>query len=143
MNVKPGCTFPLGCSRDPAIALVNGVASSARHLQASGLVVVGSFFVIHYLFASVTAHATALLPVFLTVAVALPGLSPKAWALVLAYTFGIMGILTPYATGPSPIYFGSGDIKGRDFWVLGAILGAAFLAALILVGVPWLRLLGV
>jgi L-tartrate/succinate antiporter len=106
-------------------------------------VVVGSFFVVHYLFASVTAHTTALLPVFLTVAVALPGLSPKAWALVLAYTFGIMGILTPYATGPSPIYFGSGYIKGRDFWVFGAILGAAFLAALILIGVPWLRLLGV
>jgi L-tartrate/succinate antiporter len=106
-------------------------------------VVVGSFFVVHYLFASVTAHTTALLPVFLTVAVALPGLSSKAWALVLAYTFGIMGILTPYATGPSPIYFGSGYIKGRDFWVLGAILGAAFLAALIVIGVPWLRLLGV
>src|SRR4029453_6909113 len=96
-------------------------------------VVVGSFFVVHYLFASVTAHTTALLPVFLTVAVALPGMSSKAWALVLAYTFGIMGILTPLATGPSPIYFGSGYIKGRDFWVLGAILGAAFLAALIVI----------
>jgi L-tartrate/succinate antiporter len=106
-------------------------------------VVMGSFFVLHYLFASVTAHTTALLPVFLTVAVGLPGLSPKAWALMLAYTFGIMGVLTPYATGPSPIYFGSGYIAGRDFWRLGAILGAAFLAALILIGVPWLRLLGV
>jgi L-tartrate/succinate antiporter len=106
-------------------------------------VVVGTFFVLHYLFASVTAHTTALLPVFLTVAGALPGLSPKAWALVLAYTFGIMGILTPYATGPSPIYFGSGYIKGKDFWVLGAILGVAFLAALIGIGVPWLRLLGI
>jgi L-tartrate/succinate antiporter len=106
-------------------------------------VVVGIFFALHYLFASVTAHTTALLPVFLTVALGLPGLSPKAWALVLAYTFGIMGILTPYATGPSPIYFGSGYIRDRDFWKLGAILGAAFLAALLVVGVPWLRLLGV
>jgi L-tartrate/succinate antiporter len=54
-----------------------------------------------------------------------------------------MGILTPYAAGPSPIYFGSGYIKSRDFWVFGAILGAAYLATLILIGVPWLRLLGV
>jgi L-tartrate/succinate antiporter len=106
------------------------------------VMVLGTFFILHYLFASITAHTTALLPLFLTVAITVPGLSPKAWALLLAYTFGIMGILTPYATGPSPIYFGSGYIKGRDFWVYGAILGAVFFAALVLVGVPWLRLLG-
>jgi hypothetical protein len=40
--------------------------------------------------ASITAHTTAL---------TVPGLSPEAWALGLAYTFGIMGILGPYATG--------------------------------------------
>lgn len=102
----------------------------------------GAFFVLHYLFASITAHVTALLPVFITVAVTIPGLSPKGWALVLGYMLGIMGILTPYATGPSPIYYGSGYIRGSAFWIYGAVLGGVFFAASVLLGVPWLRFLG-
>lgn len=98
------------------------------------VLVVGSFFALHYLFASLTAHTTALLPVFLTIAT--PGLSPKAWGLALGYTLGIMGILTPYATGPSPIYFGSGYISGKAFWGYGALLGLVFLGTLLALGVP-------
>jgi L-tartrate/succinate antiporter len=105
------------------------------------ILVVGVFFVIHYLFASTTAHATALLPVFLAVAVQVPGLSPTAWGLLLSYTLGFMGILTPYATGHMPIYYGSGYIKGKDFWVYGAILGFIFFLIYILVGVPWILFL--
>jgi di/tricarboxylate transporter len=55
--------------------------------------------------------------------------------LTLAYTLGLMGILTPYATGPSPIYFGSGYVSSPAFWGLGAILGAVFLGALLVIGV--------
>jgi len=102
----------------------------------------GAYFFLHYLFASTTAHATALFPVFLTVALKLPGLSPKGWALMLAYPLGLIGILTPYATGPSPIYYGSGYIKGRDFWVYGAILGAIYFLALMAIGIPWLHFIG-
>ena len=119
----------------------------APHFQglstaATVVLVVGSFFVLHYLFASLTAHTTALLPVFLTIAMVTPGLSPKAWGLALAYTLGIMGILTPYATGPSPIYFGSGYITSRSFWVFGAVLGFVFVGTLLAVGVPWMIWLG-
>jgi L-tartrate/succinate antiporter len=102
------------------------------------VLLVGVFYVLHYAFASITAHTTALLPVFLAVAVKVPGLSPVAWARLLSYTFSIMGILTPYATGPSPIYYGSGYVKGRDFWIYGAILGVLFFMVYILVGVPWM-----
>ncbi len=102
---------------------------------------VGVFFFLHYLFASITAHVTALLPVFLAVAVKVPGLSPTAWGLLLSYTLGIMGIITPYATGPSPIYYGSGYIKGKDFWVYGTILGVIFFLVYVLVGVPWMMFL--
>jgi L-tartrate/succinate antiporter len=49
-----------------------------------------------------------------------------------------MGILTPYATGPAPVYYGSGFIGRREFWKLGLIFGAIFLAALLLIGVPTL-----
>ncbi|MEM2445480.1 MAG: anion permease, partial [Candidatus Bathyarchaeia archaeon] len=51
--------------------------------------------------------------------------------------------LTPYATGPSPIYYGSGYIKGRDFWLYGLILGVIFFAVYIAIGIPWLLFLGI
>jgi Di- and tricarboxylate transporters len=93
---------------------------------------------VHYLFATISGHATALLPLFLVVAVNVPGLSAKGWALALAYTFGMMGILTPYATGPSPVYYGCGYISRTEFWILGFVVGGVFLATYLLIGVPWL-----
>ena len=102
---------------------------------------VAVFFLSHYVFASVTAHATALLPVFLTVGGAVPGMPMKALTLALCLTLGIMGILTPYATGPSPVYYGSGYLPSDDYWRLGAIFGAIYLAAMLLVGIPWILLI--
>jgi len=99
---------------------------------------VGAFFFLHYLFASITAHVSALLQVFLAVAVTIPGISPAAWALLLVYPLGLMGILTPYGTGPSPIYYGSGYIKGKDFWILGLILGLVFLLVYGAISMVWL-----
>ena len=99
------------------------------------------FFVSHYLFASLTAHATAMLPVFLTAAMALPGIPVPLVSLLLSYSLGLMGILTPYATGSAPLYYGSGYISHREFWTLGFGFGALYLATLLGVGLPYLALL--
>jgi L-tartrate/succinate antiporter len=96
------------------------------------------FFLIHYMFASVTAHVTAILPVFLAAGMAVPGLPVPIYALLLCFTLGIMGIITPYATGPSPVYFGSGYVSRKHFWILGTVFGAIFLIALLVIGTPWL-----
>jgi L-tartrate/succinate antiporter len=101
-----------------------------------GLVLV--FFISHYMFASVTAHVTAMLPVMLAAAMAVPGLNLNLVSMVLCSTLGIMGIITPYATGPSPIYYGSGYVKGKEFWVLGLVFGAIYLGVFLLVGLPWI-----
>ncbi len=101
----------------------------------------GAFFLLHYLFASVTAHVSALFQIFLVVAIAIPGISRTGWTLLLCYLLGLMGILTPYGTGPSPIYYGCGYIKGKDFWILGFLLGLLFFAAYILIELPWLAFL--
>jgi len=53
-------------------------------------------------------------------------------------TLGLMGIICPYATGPSPVYYGSGYLPSGDYWRLGAIFGVIFLGVLLLVGTPWL-----
>jgi L-tartrate/succinate antiporter len=105
------------------------------------LLLVAVFYFTHYLFASITAHVTAMLPVMLAVGLGVPGMDMRMFALLLVMTLGIMGILTPYATGPSPVYYGSGYIPAKDYWRLGAIFGVIFFAALLLIGVPWLAML--
>ena len=104
---------------------------------------VGAFFFVHYLFASITAHTATLYSVFLAVAVQTNATSPKAWAMMLAYSLGIMSILTSYASGQNPIYYGSGYIARRHFWLLGFVLGVAFFALYMAIIVPWLGWLGV
>jgi L-tartrate/succinate antiporter len=104
-----------------------------------GLVIV--FYLVHYLFASLTAHATALLPVFLASAMGVPGVSMKTLAFLLCSSLGLMGIITPFATGPSPIYYGSGYVKPKDFWLLGLIFGLIYLVVFLGVGVPWFQML--
>jgi L-tartrate/succinate antiporter len=92
----------------------------------------------HYLFASVTAHVTAMIPVLLAVASTIPGVNMHTLALGMCLQLGIMGILTPYATGPSPVYYGSGYLPAADYWRLGAIFGLIFFAAFLVIGVPWM-----
>ena len=101
------------------------------------------YFFLHYFFASITAHAASMLPVFIGMAVMIPGLSPTAWALLLAYPLGLMGVLTTYTAGHNPIYYGSGYISRQAFWGLGLVLGVFFLVTYLAIVVPWLRYLGV
>jgi len=105
------------------------------------VLVASLFFVVHYMFASLTAHTTALLPVMLTVLVAMPDVPMGLLSLLLCYTLGLMGILTPYATGSAPIYYGSGYVTRREFWTLGLVFGATYLVVLLALGVPYLRVL--
>jgi len=102
------------------------------------IVFVAVFFASHYMFASLTAHATALFPVFLAAGTAIPGMPLRPFALTLCYTLGLMGVLTPYATGPAPIYFGSGYITKHQFWLLGTLFGIIYLSVLLAIGFPYL-----
>jgi L-tartrate/succinate antiporter len=111
---------------------------SGRGIILSMVLLLGAFFLLHYLFASITAHVSALLQVFLAIAVGIAGVPPLTWALMLVYSLGLMGILTPYGTGPSPIYYGCGYINGKDFWVFGLILGLLFFVVYMVIGVLWL-----
>ena len=101
------------------------------------VVLVAVFFFLHYMFASITAHVTALLPVMLTVGATVQGLPMQQYTMLLLLTLGIIGILTPYATGPSPVYYGSGYVPSGKFWQLGAVFGVIYVAALLLIGLPW------
>lgn len=121
----------------------DGVASSMVGFTpfTAMILLVLVFFFTHYLFASITAHVTALLPVMLAVGTTIPGLDMAQFALLLCLTLGIMGMLTPYATGPSPVYYGSGYLPAKDYWILGGIFGFLFIAAFLLVGLPWMAMI--
>jgi len=91
------------------------------------------FFILHYFFASTTAHTTALMPIFLAIAVKL--IAPEQmipFSILLAGSLGLMGIITPYATGPSPMWYGAGYISQGRWWALGAIFGALYLSFIII-----------
>jgi L-tartrate/succinate antiporter len=105
-------------------------------VAAGAVAIVSLFFAIHYLFASLTAHTTAVLPVFLTALSGIAGMPAKPVALTLVYSIGLMGVLTPYATGPAPVWLSAGYLRVRDFWKLGLLMGVLYLGTLLAVGLP-------
>ena len=116
------------------------LAGHGVHVVVAGLV--SFYFFVHYMFGGLTAHTTALLPVVLAAGAAVPGMPVRTLAMLLAFTTGIMGVLTPYATGPAPVFYGCGYITRRAFWSLGLLFGVVFITLLLLVGPLWLARLG-
>ncbi|EXU76902.1 anion permease [Erwinia mallotivora] len=116
-------------------------ATMSRHLegfspQGTVIVLVLVFYFSHYLFASLSAHTATLLPVILALGKSIPGVPVEHLSLLLVLSIGIMGCLTPYATGPGVIIYGCGYVKSKDYWRLGAIFGVIFISILLLVGWP-------
>lgn len=104
----------------------------------AAVLLIALFFAIHYLFASTTAHTTAVLPAFLAAVVAIPGMPVDAVVRTLVYSLSLMGVLTPYATGPAPLWFSAGYISNGEFWKLGALTGALYLLGLLVIELPYL-----
>ena len=103
------------------------------------ILLVSFFFWVHYFFSSITSHAAAVLPVVLAVGTSIPGLSIPTLTLLCVYSLGIMGVISPYATGPAPMYYGSGYIGKSDFWKFGLIFGLIYFGGLLLIVLPWLQ----
>lgn len=106
------------------------------------ILLVSFFFWIHYFFSSITSHTAAVLPVVLAVGSSIPGLSIGTLMLLCVYSLGLMGVISPYATGPAPMYYGSGYIGKGDFWKFGLIFGVIYFAGLLLIVLPWLQAIG-
>nr|WP_302820955.1 anion permease [Fusobacterium ulcerans] len=73
-------------------------------------------------------------------ALAMPEIPLPVFCLMVGAAIGLGSILTPYATGPSPIYYGSGYLPTVDYWRLGAIFGLIFLVLLLATGLIWMPL---
>ena len=98
------------------------------------------YFYAHYVFASITAHVTAMYVPFLIVILA-AGTPSYLAVLSLAYFSNLGASLTHYGTTPAPIYFGAGYTTQRTWWWLGLITSLVTIAVWSLVGFTWWKLL--
>ena len=121
------------------------VESNIEHLgfdwAISVVILVAIYFYVHYFFASTTAHITAMFAAFYAAGLAL-GAPPLSLGLLLAGASSLMMSLTHYATGTSPIIFGSGYVSMEDWWIMGFIMSLVNLSVWGIVGGLWWKVLG-
>ena len=105
------------------------------------LLVASIYFYSHYLFASATAHISALFPVSLSILIA-AGVSPFTAAISLGVLSNVYGCLTQYAIGSGPVMFGAGYVTQGEWWRTGFIMSLIYLAIWFTIGPLWWTLLG-
>jgi len=116
------------------------------HLEGYRLIVVYAvvaivYFYSHYLFASATAHISALFPLSLALMIA-AGIPPFVGAIALGALSNIYGCLTQYAIGSGPVMFGVGYVTQGEWWRIGFIMSVVYLAIWLFIGPLWWMLLG-
>jgi len=106
---------------------------------AAGLLLVVAYVLLHYVFVSQTAHALALVGVFLDVGVKL-GVPAAPLAFQLLFATNYFSSITPQGSSANLLFAGSGYLSQRDLYRLGALTTAFCLVLYLVVGTPWLRL---
>jgi DASS family divalent anion:Na+ symporter len=99
-----------------------------------------TYLYVHYGFASMTAHVTALYPGFLAAGL-VAGAPPLLMALLLAYFSNLDASMTHYGTGSAPVYFGAGYVSQTTWWRLGFLISLVNLFIWLGVGSLWWKLL--
>ncbi len=99
------------------------------------------FFYSHYLFASSTAHVTAMYSALLAVAIS-AHVPPMLAALLLGFFGNLNASTTHYASGPAPVLFGSGYVPQNKWWSLSLVLGVFYLVVWIGIGSLWMKVIG-
>jgi len=106
-------------------------------------ILIATFMYSHYAFASTTAHVSAMMLAFLTVGVHLiPAEYLTVFMLLMLAASTVMMGLTHYATGTSPIIFGSGFVSLGLWWGVGFIMSIVNMLVFILIGGLWWKILG-
>lgn len=100
-----------------------------------------AYFYSHYLFASATAHISAMYLAFLGIAIS-SGVPGMLAAMMLGFFSNIFGSTTHYGYGPAPVLFGSGYVTQKEWWNLNAILGVVYIVIWLGIGTLWLKVIG-
>ncbi|MDF7683350.1 DASS family sodium-coupled anion symporter [Lactobacillus sp. ESL0679] len=98
-------------------------------------------FYTHYLFASATAHNSAMYLPLLTVAIAAG--APKAVAAqFLAMFSAIMGSTTHYSSPAASVLAASGYVKQDEWWKMSFIFGLFYILVYTIIGLGWMKVIG-
>lgn len=115
-----------------SVFLANGLSDLIAHLGIFFIVAVIAVFVVFLTeFASNTASAALLIPVFATVAEAF-GMSPVILSVLIAVAASCAFML-PVATPPNAIVFGSGHVKQSEMMRVGLVLNVVCIGALTMI----------
>lgn len=121
----------------------NAIVTAGLSWQLTAAILVVIFTFAHYMFASATAHVSAMMLAFVMVgAMLIPPEYHAPFMLMMVAGSAIMMTLTHYATGTSPIIFGSGYITMGKWWGVGFVMCVIELAIFAVVGGIWWRVLG-
>ncbi len=99
------------------------------------------YFYSMYGFSMLTAHISAMVAVFMAVALA-AGAPPLLVAGLLAYFSSLCACTTNYSTGPVIIYFGLGYVEPGKWFKIGFTMSLYHLAIWLGIGLPWWKVLG-
>lgn len=99
------------------------------------------YFYSHYLFASATAHISAMYAALLGVAVT-AGAPPVFSALMLGFFGNLLASTTHYSSGPAPILYTAGYVTQKRWWLMNIVLGFIYFIIWIGIGSLWMKLIG-
>ena len=99
------------------------------------------YFATEPLFASETAHVSAMYAALLGVAVA-SGAPPLFSALMLGFFGNLLASTTHYSSGPAPILYAAGYVTQKRWWTMNIVLGIVYFIIWIGVGSLWMKLIG-
>jgi len=124
--------------------LRSGIETSGMGWPFAMAILILIFLYSHYVFASTTAHISAMMLAFMTVGVHLiPPQYVNYFMMMMLASSTIMMGLTHYATGPSPIIFGSGYVTLARWWGVGFVMSVVNLLIFAIIGGIWWKVLGV
>ena len=121
--------------------LETGIGHLGLSWMPACLLLMLAYLYAHYMFASTTAHITAMFAAFYTAGLAL-GAPPMLFALMMAAASSIMMTLTHYATGTSPVVFGSGYTTLGEWWKAGFVMSVVNIFIFVVIGGLWWKVLG-
>lgn len=99
------------------------------------------YFYAHYLFASATAHVTAMYAAFVSVAIA-AGAPAMLAAMLLAFISAFMSSTTHYANGPASILSSSGYVTQGEWWKMNFVMGIFYILVYGIIGSLWMKVIG-
>ena len=129
------------------LGLIPYIGNSLSHIiqdiswEIAAFLLLLSYFVVHYFFASATSQVTVFYGVFLALGIQL-GVPALPFALLLGFSSSLCGGLTHYSMGHAPIFYGAGFVNIKVWWKIGFIVSLCNLFIWIVFGSLWMKVLG-